>query len=138
MPEEFMPNYDFRCLNCRRRFDVFFTYSEYGTRPVICPHCKSDRVQRRINRVRVARSDAGRLESMADPENLAGLEEDPRALGRMMREMRGEIGEEMGPEFDEVVSRLEAGQSPEQIEQDLPDMGSGDTGMGDMGAFADD
>lgn len=125
-----MPNYDYRCLNCRRRFDVFFTYSEYGTKPVICPHCKSDHVMRRINKVRVARSDAGRLESMADPENLAGLDDDPRTLGRMMREMRGEIGEEMGPEFDEVVSRLESGQSPEQIEQDLPDLGAGDSGMG--------
>lgn len=124
-----MPNYDYRCLNCRRRFDVFFTYSEYGTKPVICPHCKSDKVQRRINKVRVTRSDAGRLESLADPENLAGLEEDPRSLGRMMRQMRGEIGEEMGPEFDEVVGRLEAGQSPEQIEQDMPDLGAG----GDMG-----
>lgn len=139
-----MPNYDFRCLNCRRRFDVFFTYSEYGTKPVVCPHCGSDRVERRINRVRIARSDSSRLESIADPEAMAGLEDDPRALGRMMRQMRGEIGEEMGSEFDEVVSRLESGQSPEQIEQDLPDLGSGSAGLGDMdegglgGDFGDD
>ena len=122
-----MPKYDYRCLNCRRRFDVFITYSEYGTKPIICPHCQSDNVQRKIGRVRVARSGESRLESMADPESLAGLEEDPRALGRMMRQMSHEMGEEMGPEFDEVVGRLEAGQSPDQIEQDMPDMG------GDMG-----
>lgn len=122
-----MPKYDYRCLNCRRRFDVFFSYSEYGTKLVICPHCQSENVQRKIGRVRVARSDESRLESMADPESMAGLEEDPRALGRMMRQMSHEMGEEMGPEFDEVVGRLEAGQSPDQIEQDLPDMG-GDAG----------
>jgi putative FmdB family regulatory protein len=129
-----MPNYDFRCLNCRRRFDIFLTYAEYGTKPVACPHCHSANVQRRINKVRVARTDASRLESIASPENMEGLDEDPRALGRMMREMRGEIGEEMGPEFDEVVSRLESGQSPDQIEQDLPDLG----GMGGGPCGGDD
>ncbi len=127
-----MPNYEYRCLNCKRRFDVFFTYSEYGTRPVICPHCKSDKVQRRIGRIRVARSNESRLENLADPGKLEGLEDDPRALGRMMREMGAEAGEELGPEFNEVVGRLEAGQSPDQIEQDLPDLGGGDAG-GDLG-----
>ncbi len=125
-----MPNYEFRCLSCRRRFEVFLSYSEYGTRPITCPHCKSDKVQRRIGRIRVARTDDSRLESMADPSNLEGLEDDPRALGRMMRQMSHQVGEEMGPEFDEVIGRLESGQSPEQIEQDLPDMGADDAGGG--------
>src|SRR5689334_23074883 len=100
-----MPNYEFRCLNCRRRFEVFITYQEYGSRPVVCPHCQSDQVQRKIGRIRVARSDESRLENMADPSALAGLEDDPKALGRMMRQMSHEVGEEMGPEFDEVVGR---------------------------------
>jgi putative FmdB family regulatory protein len=126
-----MPSYEYRCLNCRRRFEIFLSYKEYGARPVTCPHCKSDRVQRRIGRIRVAKSEESRLENMADPSSLAGLEDDPRSLGRMMRQMSGEMGEEMGPEFDEVVGRLEAGQSPEQIEQDLPDLGGGGVGGGD-------
>lgn len=130
-----MPNYEFRCLNCRRRFEVFFTFSDYGKHPVTCPHCKSENVQRKIGRVRVARSDESRMESLADPDALAGLDEDPRALGRMMRQMKGEIGEEIGPEFDEVVGRLESGQSPEQIEQDLPDLGAGE---GPLGGGMDD
>ena len=128
-----MPNYEYRCLNCRRRFEVFLSYSEYGTREITCPHCKSENVRRRIGRVRVARSDESRLDTMADPGSLEGLEDDPKALGRMMRQMSHEVGEEMGPEFDEVVGRLESGQSPEQIEQDLPDLGAGDAGPGDMG-----
>jgi putative FmdB family regulatory protein len=126
-----MPNYEFRCLNCRRRFEIFMKFSEYGSRAVACPHCKSENVQRKIGRVRVARSEESRIENLADPSSLAGMEDDPRALGRMMREMSREAGEEMGPEFDEVIGRLEAGQSPQDIEKELPDLG-GDGG-GDMG-----
>lgn len=126
-----MPTYDFRCLSCRKRFDLFLTYAQYGSVAVACPHCKSDQVQRRINRVRIAKSDERRMADLADPAALDGLDEDPRALGRMMRNMSGELGEDMGPEFDEVVNRLEAGQSPEQIEQDLPDIGGGEgAGLG--------
>ena len=61
---------------------------------------------------------------MADPSALAGLEDDPKALGRMMRKMGSEMGEELPPEFDDVVDRLEAGQSPEEIESALPDLGA--------------
>ena len=100
------------------------TYREYGQKTVTCSHCSSEQVQRRIGRIRVARSEESRLENLADPSNLEGLEDDPRALGRMMRQMSGEMGEDMGPEFDDVIDRLEAGQSPEDIEEALPDLGS--------------
>ncbi|MFN7036648.1 MAG: FmdB family zinc ribbon protein [Bellilinea sp.] len=130
-----MPAYEYRCLDCRKRFEVFMSYSEYGTREVTCVHCGSARVQRRIGRIRVARSDESRLESLADPDNLAGLEDDPRALGRMMRQMKGELGEDMGDVFDEVVDRLEKGQSPEDIERDLPELGSEEGG--DFGGMSD-
>jgi hypothetical protein len=67
---------------------------------------------------------------------LAGLEEDPKAMGRMMRKMSREMGEDLGPEFDEVVGRLEAGQSPKDIEKTIPELGEGMAGgmdAGDMG-----
>lgn len=124
-----MPTYPYRCLDCNKRFEIFMRYSEYGTRPVNCPHCQSSRVERRIGRVRFARSEESRLESLADPSALEGLEDDPRALGRMMRKMSREMGEDIGPEFDEVVDRLEAGQSPEEIEKALPDL-AGEGGPG--------
>lgn len=127
-----MPNYEYRCLSCHRRFEVFMSFKEYGTRPVICPHCQSTEVQRRIGRIRFARSEDSRMDSMADPSSLAGLEDDPRALGRMMRQMSSETGEEIGPEFNEVIDRLEKGQSPEDIEKELPDLGEAGGGMGDM------
>jgi putative FmdB family regulatory protein len=120
-----MPSYDYICLNCRKRFEVFMSYSEYGKRPVQCPHCHSEHVRRRIGRIRVLRSEESRLEALedlADVNALEGLEEDPRTLGRMMRKMGEELGEELPPEFDEVVDRLEAGQSPEEIEAALPEL----------------
>jgi putative FmdB family regulatory protein len=126
-----MPDYEYRCLNCKRRFSIFMSYKEYGSKPVTCPHCQSDQVLRKIGRVRFARSDESRMENFSDIDSLEGLEDDPRALGKMMRKMSSEIGEDVGPEFNEVVGRLEAGQSPEQIEQDLPDLG--DSLGGDMG-----
>ncbi len=120
-----MPTYEYRCLDCKRRFEIFMTYAEYGTRPVACPHCGSSNVQRRIGRVRIARSEDALLDNLddfADPSALEGLEDDPQALGRVMRKMSRELGEDLGPEFDEVVDRLEAGQSPEEIESALPDL----------------
>jgi putative FmdB family regulatory protein len=127
-----MPLYDYTCLNCEKRFDIFLTYAEYGTRPVACPYCNSKRVRRRLTKVRVAKSDESRAESLAgdfsDPSALAGLENDPQAMGRMMRKMGRELGEDMPPEFDDVVDRLEKGQSPEDIEKELPDIGGGELG----------
>jgi putative FmdB family regulatory protein len=129
-----MPNYQYACSACRKRFDVFMSYDQYGTLPVHCPHCNSDNVQRRIGRIRFARSEDSRLEDLADPSKLAGLEDDPKALGSMMREMSSEMGEELGPEFDEVVDRLESGQSPDEIEEALPDLGDDSGGFGGMDA----
>ncbi len=132
-----MPTYPYRCLDCQKRFEIFMTYDEYGTRPVECPHCHSANVMRRIGRVRFARSEESRLDSMADPSALAGMEDDPRALGKMMRQMSQEMGEEMPPEFDEVVDRLESGQNPEDIEKAIPDLGEGSEAGGGMGGFDD-
>jgi putative FmdB family regulatory protein len=122
-----MPTYDFICNTCNQRFDVFQTFSEYGKKPVNCTHCNSADVRRRMTKVRIAKSETSRMESMTDGvNNLEALENDPQALARMMRKMGGEMGEDLPPEFDDVVDRLEAGQSPEEIEAALPDLGSGD------------
>jgi putative FmdB family regulatory protein len=126
-----MPTYDYTCQDCHKRFDVFLTYQEYGVKPVACPHCKSENARRRVPRVRVLKTDEQRLSAMSDPSKLGMIDDDPVALGRMMRQMGSELGEDLPPEFDEVVDRLEAGQSAEDIESALPDMGLGnDSGGG--------
>ena len=72
------------------------------------------------------------MESMADDfSGFEGLEDDPKSMGRMMRKMGREMGEEMPPEFDEVVGRLEAGQNPEEIEKEIPDLGNAESGDDD-------
>jgi putative FmdB family regulatory protein len=124
-----MPTYDYVCNTCEKRFDVFMTFSEYGKKSVTCTHCGSEKVRRRLTKVRIAKSEEGRMDSMADEfSGMEGLEEDPQALGRMMRKMGSRMGEDLPPEFDDVVDRLEAGQSPEEIESALPDLGMGDSG----------
>ncbi len=103
------------------------TFSEYGRKPVHCSHCESENVRRRMTRVRIAKSDDSRMESMAnDFPGFDGIEDDPKALGQMMRKMGAETGEHLPAEFDEVVDRLEAGQSPEEIESAIPDLGLDD------------
>ena len=119
-----MPNYEYQCLDCRKRFQLFFTFTDYGNKPAQCTHCSSNNVRRKIGRVRVARSDESHMESLADPGNLDKIDEDPRALGQMMRQMSSQLGEDMGSEFNEVVTRLESGQSPESIEASMPDLGT--------------
>lgn len=127
-----MPIYEYRCADCGRRTS-FFTRSINDELNPVCRACGSENMRRLISRVAVVRSEESRLESLADPSMFAGLDEDdPRSLGRFMRKMSQEMGEDLGPEFDEVVDRLESGQSPEEIEEAMPELGE-DLGGG-MGA----
>jgi putative FmdB family regulatory protein len=126
-----MPTYDFICNRCTQRFEIFQTFAEYGKKTVTCIHCGSKDVRRRMTKVRIAKSEESRMDSMADEfSGLEGLENDPKAMGKMMRKMGKEMGEDVPSEFNEVVDRLESGQSPEEIESSLPNLG-GDTGGDD-------
>jgi len=121
-----MPSYDFRCKNCRRMFTLTYgSYAEHEAASPVCPHCQSAELSRLIRRVNVMTGDESRMEKLADPSRLGALDEnDPRSMGRMMREMASQAGEDLGGEFHEVVDRLEAGESPDSIEQSMPDLGS--------------
>ena len=121
-----MSIYDFICEKCNQRFDTFLTYAEYGKKEVTCSRCGSKNVRRRMTKVRIAKSEESRMDSMTDDlSGMEGLEDDPKSLGKMMRKMGKEMGEDLPPEFDDVVDRLEAGQSPEEIESAMPDLGAG-------------
>jgi putative FmdB family regulatory protein len=121
-----MPYYEYKCLACGKPVRLFMTFSEYDKEQPACPHCDSVDLQRLISRVAVAKSEDARMDSLMDDSALAGLdEEDPKALGRFMRKMSNEMGEDMGDEFEEVVDRLEKGESPESIEESMPDLGAG-------------
>ena len=127
-----MPIYEYGCYDCRKRVNIFWrTISEAETATPTCPRCQGTNLKRLVSRVSMVRSEESRLESLADPTNMAGLdEEDPKSLARWMKTMSNEMGEDMGPEFDEVIDRLESGQSPEEIEQEIPDLGAAMPGGG--------
>lgn len=118
-----MPIYEYHCHDCRRRVSLFFrSFSEVEDEP-ICPRCGGTHLNRLISRVAVVRSEESRMDDLADPSMMDGLDEDdPKSIARWMRKMSAEAGEDMPPEFDEVIDRLESGQSPEEIEDAMPDL----------------
>ncbi|MBN1954191.1 MAG: zinc ribbon domain-containing protein [Anaerolineae bacterium] len=129
-----MPIYEYRCHDCKRRVSIFWrTFS--AVKDPRCPRCGGSHLTRLVSRVRMIRSEESRVEDMADPSFLSGFDEnDPKSMARMMRRMADETGEDLGDEFDEVVGRLESGESPEEIEQSMPDLMGGGEGE-DWGAL---
>lgn len=132
-----MPIYEYRCGNCKRRVSILFrSYSSIGEPH--CPNCDSTNLNRLVSKVAAVKSEESRLDAMSDPSSFGDVDEnDPKSVARFMRKMGGEMGEEMGPEFDEMVDRLESGESPEEIEKSMPGMGGGESpgafGGGDLG-----
>ena len=117
-----MPIYEYACLDCRKRVNVFFrTFSDAEQADATCPLCGGDHLHRLVSRVAVAKSEESRMEDMADPALMAGLEnEDPRALAGFMRQMSEETGEPIDAEMNEMIGRMEAGESIDSIEASMP------------------
>ncbi len=132
-----MPIYEYKCLDCGRKFSLYFqTFSDAADVRPTCPECGSANVVKMISRVAVMKSEEARLEELADPSNFAGLDEnDPKSLAKFMKKMTAELGEDaadLGDGFYEAIDRLEAGQSPEEIEKEMPELAGGGEG-GDTG-----
>lgn len=121
-----MPIYEYVCHDCKRRVSLLWrSFTDAQEREAICPRCGGAHLTRLISRVAVLRSAESRLDDLSDPSSMGDLDEsDPKSLARFMRKMASETGEDLGPEFEEVVGRLEAGEDPESIEQTMPDLGS--------------
>lgn len=141
-----MPTYEYRCNACRRKVTLRYkTYTDYDAAKPICNHCGSTDLTRLISRVAFSRSVTSRLMSGGWDDDSGGdaalddLEHaDPRTLGRVLREMSAEVGEDIGPEFDEVVGRLERGEDPEEIEASMPDLPDNPLTGGDLSSTSDD
>ncbi len=135
-----MPYYDYVCPDCQRRPTLFFkSYAAYDEAEAVCPYCQSKNLRRRIGRVALAKGEDARLDRLAE-DGLAHVDEnDPRSLGRFMRQMSQEMGEDLGEEFGEVVDRLEKGQAPEDIEKAMPELAddAGSSGMPAMPSMPD-
>ena len=108
-----MPIYEYRCHGCRRRTSVFVR-SVASAKAPRCEHCGSDRLSRLISRVAVVHASGGSLDNF-DESSMADVDEnDPRSVARWARRMRDETGEELGPDFDEAIDQMEAGNFPDE------------------------
>jgi putative FmdB family regulatory protein len=158
-----MPVYEFLCIDCNRIFN-FFTKTYKDERIPTCPKCHGGNMTRQISLVSWLRrkmhkgseettgSEGEDKKREYDPaeeakmeramkvleKEMAGIDEenpDPRQLGRMMRRMSELTGEPMPEEMTEAVRRLEAGEDPEKIEEELGDLfGEDEYGGGSYGS----
>lgn len=95
-----MPIYEYRCKQCGKK-NEFITLRVSEPVPEICKYCGSDGINRIPSRVRVRLSEETRMERLADPSRLGGLDEnDPKSMARWMKTMGREMGEEFGDDMD--------------------------------------
>jgi putative FmdB family regulatory protein len=98
-----MPVYEFTCNACGAPASVFVR-SINSPVSATCERCGSADLRRVISRFAVLHGSG----SMGDLANMDP--NDPRAMAMMMRQMRDELGDEAsGPEFDEMLDRMERG-----------------------------
>jgi len=136
-----MPIYEFYCADCHRIYN-FLSRTINTTKRPDCPRCGRQKLERLVSRVAIVRGgsqsaekdeagpdlpdvDEQRLErAMAELEAEADTldEEDPRAMARMMRKLYDAAGLRLGPNAEEAIRRLEAGEDPDKIEEELGDV----------------
>lgn len=135
-----MPVYEFYCSDCHTIFNFLSRRVNRDKRPA-CPRCSRPELERQVSRFAFSR---GRTEEpeqgMSDLDgsclekammSLAGEmegvdENDPRQMARFMRTFSDATGMELGEGFQEVMRRLEAGEDPERIEQEMGDLLDGE------------
>jgi putative FmdB family regulatory protein len=145
-----MPIYEFLCGRCNVLFNFFSAKPAPEARPD-CPRCGEAELERRPARFAIGRrgtegdTDAGgaddflagideermerAMEAMSgEIESLGEGEEDPRAIARTLRSFGEAAGMELGPRMEEMLRRLESGEDPESLDEDLGDVEEGDVG----------
>jgi len=149
-----MPIYEYKCASCGRKVSLFFGsfgIAEQRTEAgeIECPRCgsrKLDRLMSRVNMVRGSSSgdsmgDMGEMDDIGGMGDMDGMgdmfsglnEDDPRAVARWARRMKDNLGEDMGPEFDQALARIEAGEDPDKVMEDIDPEAIGGVGAGDDG-----
>jgi putative FmdB family regulatory protein len=153
-----MPIYEYLCPVCNRVYSFLSRTFEPERQPT-CPRCGGEDMRRRVSRFAVVR---GGAQAEEPPANAAGGpdrepdplddprierelmrlvqdaehmdENDPRQIGRFMRRMSELSGEALDGEMEEAVRRLEAGEDPEKVEEDIGGLfGDDESGGGPFG-----
>ena len=134
-----MPIYEYQCEKCRRVLN-FLVRSIADHEPPACPKCGHAKMSRLMSRFAAAsarKEGGGSLDGagddLGDVPDLPGMdgldENDPKSMGRFVRNMAKEMGEPLDPEMDDMCRRLESGDDPEKIEEDMEEK-YGDSGAG--------
>jgi putative FmdB family regulatory protein len=133
-----MPIYEFYCPDCHRIFSFRARSVDTDSSPD-CPRCARPKLQRRVSSFAISKgrkedAAAGLGEGELDEERLEsamaslagemeGMDEnDPRQAAHMLRRLYEASGMRLGPGMEEAMRRLEAGDDPDQIEQELSDV----------------
>ncbi len=137
-----MPIYEFYCPQCHEIFN-FFSRSIQTQKQPDCPKCGKKKLSREVSLF--AAIGSGKKESGDGPDDLpldesrmeramealAGEaehldENDPRAAAQLMRKMSDMTGLKFNETMEQALSRMESGEDPDQIEQELGPMMEGD------------
>lgn len=138
-----MPIYEYACPRCRKVFS-FFSKTLTPPRQPNCPQCGLENLEKVLSRFSAPRGvqePSGKAEgeepmlSAADEARMEAVmgelerdmdhidENNPKHLAYMMKRMKDAMPPGMMPkEFDEAMKRLEKGESPEKIEEEMGDI----------------
>jgi len=133
-----MPVYEFYCPDCHKIFN-FMSRSINTKKKPRCPKCNRPKLDRQVSLFAFSKGlkedsadnmdmpdiDEGRLEKAmealaGDAENIN--EEDPKQMANIMRRLYDATGLKLGDGMDEAIKRLEAGDDPDKIEEELGDI----------------
>jgi len=131
-----MPIYEFYCERCNTIFNFYSRTINTSKQPA-CPRCKEMPLRRFLSNFSVVRK--GGEEECEDSlpfdekamEKAMGMlaheaehvnEDDPRQAAQMMRKLSEMTGLRMGKGMKEALERMEAGEDPEKIEEEIGDI----------------
>ncbi len=138
-----MPIYEFYCAKCHRIYSFFSRGINTDGAPD-CPRCGEKRLARRASSFAISKGrpeqaadegeglpdlDEGKLAQLMErlgPEAESLDENDPRQAARMMRGLFDAAGMPVAGGMEEALKRMEAGEDPEKVEQDMGDVLEGD------------
>ncbi|BCR03434.1 cytochrome c [Desulfuromonas versatilis] len=142
-----MPVYEFYCGDCHTIFNFISSRVNTEKRPA-CPKCGLPELERQVSLFAIFKGRSEEpVEGMPDLDEaqmerammaLAGEmgsldEEDPRQMARFMRRFSEVTGMNLGEGMEEAMRRLEAGEDPEAIEEQLGDVFDAENPFGKEG-----
>ncbi len=69
-----MPVYEYLCLNCQKRFEIYASIKEYESLKPFCPKCRSQKVRRVFGRINI-KTESKTEEGFEDFGDLEGFGE---------------------------------------------------------------